>query len=283
MRIHFFVNPQRPDAVEAAIRAIAFVREREVEVGSEESTADILGIPGIARNIVGQADLIATFGGDGTLIRAADLASEFGTPVLGVYFGRFGFVTQCQPSDVGATLSEFFDQASAFEERMMLQCELRRNGQVVATLHALNDIALQREATARMMSFRVEVDGLFVTSYPADGVILATPTGSTAYNLSAGGPIVDPRVQGILLNPLAPHTLSSRPLILHPNSEIVLTVVTEGDSVLSVDGQGRLHVLSGDEVRVTKSERVTKLVCVEPYDFLKKLSERLLWSQSILG
>ncbi|MEQ1936278.1 MAG: hypothetical protein ABL962_20680, partial [Fimbriimonadaceae bacterium] len=117
----------------------------------------------------------------------------------------------------------------------------------------------------------------------ADGVILATPTGSTAYNLSAGGPIVDPRVQGILLNPLAPHTLSSRPLLLHPESEIVLRVVTEGDSVLSVDGQGRLHVLSGDEVRVKKSSRVTKLLCVEPHDFLKKLSERLLWSQSILG
>ncbi|MEQ1934065.1 MAG: NAD(+)/NADH kinase, partial [Fimbriimonadaceae bacterium] len=132
MRIHFFVNPQRPDAVEAAIRAIAFVRERGVELGSEESTHELLGVPAIARHEVGRADLIATFGGDGTLIRAADLASEFGTPVLGVYFGRFGFVTQCMPSEVGVTLSQFFDNACEFEDRMMLECELRRNGQTVA-------------------------------------------------------------------------------------------------------------------------------------------------------
>ncbi len=283
MRVHFLVNPQRLDAVKAAVEAISFVEKRGHSMATELDTSGLLGIPGLHSRELGQADIMVSFGGDGTLIRAADVCSEFGTPVLGVYFGRFGFVTQCQPSGVEAALMAFFDNQCDFEERMMLQAELVRGGQIVATLHALNEIALQRSITARMMSFSVEVDKHFLTSYPADGFILATPTGSTAYNLSAGGPILDPMVQAIVLTAIAPHTLSARALVLLPDSEITLRVATEGDSILSVDGQGRLHVLSGDEVRVKRSPRMTRLVCAQPGDFLRKLSDRLLWSQSLHG
>lgn len=223
------------------------------------------------------------FGGDGTLIRAADMCSEFGTPILGVYYGRFGFVTQCQGTELGSCLSEFFDGKARFEDRMMLQTELLRGGQVVATLHALNEMALQRAVTARMMVFSVEVDGHFLTSYPADGIIIATPTGSTAYNLSAGGPILDPQVHAIILTAIAPHTLSARPLVLRPDSQVQMTVKTTGDAILSSDGQTRLHLLSGDSVRVTRSPRVTRLMSVDQDDFLTKLGERLFWSQSLLG
>ncbi len=283
MRIHVFVNPQRGDAVEAAIRAIAFVRAHGEEVASEHDTAEILGCPGCDKTEVGNADLILTFGGDGTLIRAASLASEFGTPILGVYFGRFGFVTQCQPSEVGACLSEFFDGTARFEERMMLQVELMRGGHPIATLHALNEIAMQRAVDARMMAFAVEVDGHFLTSYPADGIILCTPTGTTAYNLSVGGPVIHPRLQAITLTAIAPHTLSARPLVLQPEAEVVLTLQTAGDAIISADSHTRLHLLSGDSVRVTRSPRVTRLMSVDKDDFLTKLGERLLWSQSILG
>ncbi len=283
MRIHVFVNPQREDAVQAALKAIAFVRSHGHAVATEHDVADVLGCPGMDKSTVGDAELIITFGGDGTLIRAADLASGFGTPILGVYFGRFGFVTQCQPEEVGACLSEFFDATARFEERMMLQVELLRAGQPVATLHALNEIALQRAVDARMMAFAVEVDGHFLTSYPADGIILCTPTGSTAYNLSVGGPIIHPRLQAITLTAVAPHTLSARPLVLQPESEVVLTLQTVGDAILSADSHTRLHLLSGDAVRVTRSPRVTRLMSVDKDDFLYKLGERLLWSKSILG
>ena len=134
-----------------------------------------------------------------------------------------------------------------------------------------------------MMTFELLVNGKSLTSYPADGILVATPTGSTAYNLSAGGPICDPHVQALVLTALAPHTLSARPLILNPESEIVLKVSTEGDAVLSADGQVRLHILSGDEVRVVRSPRVTNLLTVAKDDFLHKLSDRLFWSQSIIG
>jgi NAD+ kinase len=230
-----------------------------------------------------QCDLVITFGGDGTLIRAAHLCSELGTPILGVYYGRFGFVTQCTNDELGACLSDFFDGRAKIEPRMMLQVDLLRNGKSVATLHALNEMVLQREVMVRMMTFEVMVNGHRLTTYPADGIMVATPTGSTAYNLSAGGPICDPHVQAMVLNALAPHTLSARPLVLNPDSEVLLKVSTEGDAVLSGDGQVRLHILSGDQVRVVRSPRVTNLMTVDKDDFLVKLGSRLFWSQSILG
>lgn len=283
MRIHVVVNPNRLDAVQAAIEAIAIIRGRGIDVATSLDTAEALGVEGRHKTELGDADLMITFGGDGTLIRAADMCSKFGTPILGVYFGRFGFVTQCLPNEVPASLSEFFDDSAQFEERMMLQVDLMRGSQPVATLHALNEITLQRAIDARMLSFAVEVDDHYLTSYPADGIILSTPTGSTAYNLSVGGPIIDPRLEAITLTAIAPHTLSARPLVLRPSCKVVLTVESQGDAILSADSHTRLHLLSGDSVMVTRSPRVTRLISVDREDFLTKLGERLLWSQSILG
>jgi len=169
------------------------------------------------------------------------------------------------------------DGQARLEERMMIEADLMRNGNVLASIHALNETVLQRAATDRMMIFSVIIDDQKVTSYPADGVLVATPTGSTAYNLSVGGPIVDPTLRALILSAIAPHTLSARPLVLKPESVIRLSVQTMGDAVLSVDGQTRFHLLSGDEVRITVSPRVTKLVSVAKDDFLEKLSHRLFY------
>jgi NAD+ kinase len=144
-------------------------------------------------------------------------------------------------------------------------------------------MVVQRAVTVRMLTFCVRVNGNELTTYPADGVIISTATGSTGYNLSAGGPIMDPRVRGLVITALSPHTLSARPLVLHADSEVHLSMKTEGDAVLSADGQARLHLLSGDEVRVKRSPRITKLMTVHPDDFMRKLPQRLFWSQSILG
>ncbi|MBI1755855.1 MAG: NAD(+)/NADH kinase [Fimbriimonas ginsengisoli] len=281
MRIHLLVNPRRPDAVAAAKEASSWLASRSVECAADDESSKLLGVEGVPAAQFADADLVVCFGGDGTLIRAAHLCSERGTPILGVYYGRFGFVTQCQGPELGACLSQFFDGQTPVEERMMIRAELMRGGEPVATIHALNETVLQRAVTVRMMSFEVRVDGRLLTSYPADGVMVSTPTGSTAYNLSAGGPVVDPRVQGLLLTAIAPHTLSARPLVLAPESEIVIRLQTEGEAVLSVDGQSRVHLLSGDEVRIRRSERVTRLLSVEPEDFLIKLGTRLLWSRGI--
>jgi NAD+ kinase len=283
LRINFYINHHRPDALEAAARAASWIASQGHDVGFDQEAASLLKKKAVPSTEFGKCDLVVTFGGDGTLIRASHLCSEFGTPILGVYFGRFGFVTQCTEEGLKSCLSDFFAGKCQVEPRMMLQVDLVRGKKSVATIHALNEIALQREVMVRMMTFEVIVNQHRLTSYPADGITIATPTGSTAYNLSAGGPICDPHVQALVLNALAPHTLSARPLILSPDSEILLRVSTNGDAVLSADGQVRLHILSGDEVRVIRSPRVTNLVTVVPNDFLVKLSSRLFWSQSIIG
>ncbi|MFI5385481.1 MAG: NAD(+)/NADH kinase [Fimbriimonadales bacterium] len=283
MKIHLLVNTQRADALEAAARAASSLAERRVKVGVDHETSHSLGLPEVRDDEFGCCDLVVSFGGDGTLIRAAHLCSERGTPILGVYYGRFGFVTQCLGAELGTCLSAFFDGKSTIEPRMMLETELIRGGKVIATVHSLNEVVVQRAVTAQMMTFSVRVDGKKLTSYPADGVMIATPTGSTAYNLSAGGPILDPRVQAMVLTAIAPHTLSARPLVLTPDSEIRLDVTADGEAVLSADAQTRLHLLSNDEIRVIKSPRVTNLLCVDKHDFLNKLAERLSWSQSIFG
>lgn len=283
MRIHLLANVHRLDAVEAAKECVTWIRQRDLQVAADAETASVLSVPSVEPENFNQCDLAICFGGDGTLIRAAHLCAERGTPILGVYFGRFGFVTQCKPSEIGVSMSEFLDGQSKFEDRMMLQAELIRGGHVVTSLHALNEVTLQRDVTARMLSFQIDIDGRELTSYPADGVLVSTPTGSTAYNLSAGGPIVDPRIQAMILVAIAPHTLSARPLVLRPDSEVVLTIQTVGHAVLSADSQSRLHLLSGDALRITRSPRVTRLLSVDSHDFLVKLGEKLLWSQGLVG
>ncbi len=283
MRIHLLVNGHRADAVQAAKEAAVWLKGQGVEVGAERDSAPILGLDSVEPTRFSECDLAITFGGDGTLIRAAHLCSERGTPILGVYYGRFGFVTQCLNDRLVECLKSFLGGDAKIEQRMMLQVDLLRAGKSIASIHALNEMVLQREVMMRMMTFEVNINGKRLTSYPADGVLVSTPTGSTAYNLSSGGPICDPHVQALVLTALAPHTLSARPLVLNPDSEILINVSTNGDAVLSADGQVRLHILSGDQVRVVKSNRVTNLVTVEKDDFLLKLSNRLFWSQSILG
>ncbi|MHB8635322.1 MAG: NAD(+)/NADH kinase [Fimbriimonadaceae bacterium] len=283
MRVHLLLNHARKDAVAAARKARDILASKGVMVACDPESAGLLELEAVPAEAFSGCDLVVSFGGDGTLIRAAHWCSEKGTPILGVYYGRFGFVTQCTGDELEDCLRQFIDGSARIEERMMIQTDLLRAGKSVATIHSLNEMVVQRAVTVRMLTFGVRVDGNELTTYPADGVIISTATGSTGYNLSAGGPILDPRVRGLLLTALAPHTLSARPLVLHADSEVHLTLQSEGEAVLSADGQARLHLLSGDEVRVRKSPRVTRLMTVQPDDFLRKLPQRLFWSQSILA
>ncbi len=280
MRVHTVVNLFRKDAVEAAKRTFDGLLARGIEVGADSDSAVILDIPSVSAENLGQADLMITFGGDGTLIRAAHMCAEVGTPILGVYFGRFGFVTQCMPDDVESTLDAFLEDRHTIEERMMVQTELIREGRTVATLHSLNEAVVQRSATTRILTFDVRVNGARLSRYPADGVMVSTPTGSTAYSLSAGGPVIHPKMDCMLITAIMPHTLSARPLVLMPDATVDIQVETRGDAVLSCDGASRLHLLSGDMVRVTRSPRSTRLLTVDPHDFLSKLANRFQWSKS---
>jgi NAD+ kinase len=281
VRVHFLVNTHRQDAISAAQKAAEALTERGVELGIENTASEVTGIPGIKPELMGDCDLAVTFGGDGTLIRASHFCSAKGTPILGVYYGRFGFVTQCDPKELGAALSQVLDGKAEFETRMMLQATLLRQGRELTTVHCLNEATVQRAVDTRMLNFEIQVDGKFLTQYPADGVIIATPTGSTGYNLSAGGPIIDPSLEVLALSAIAPHTLSARPIILASNAVIEVAIETRGDAILSADGQYRFQVFNGDHVRVTRSERVTRLVSLGDDEFLSKLTDRLLWAKPL--
>lgn len=275
------VNVQRHDAVDCAIAVAQWLKDKGAEVAAEHDVCKVLNVDSVSRQQIGLADLMISFGGDGTLIRAADLCSEYGTPILGVSFGTFGFVTQCLGEQVIDVLEHFLTGQVQFEERLMLQAELIRNHQVVTTIHSLNEVVIQRTPPTPMMVYRVTIDGLKVASYPADGIMIAAPTGSTGYNLSAGGPIVDPELQAFNLTAISPHTLSSRPLVLKPNRVVEISLIKKGDNVLSADGKLRLHLLSGDVVRISKSPRTTRMVHVADSDFTSKLKGLLFWSQSV--
>ena len=274
----------RSDAIEAAQWAARWLFEHgQIEVVAEEAVALEINVKPASNQEIALSNLVIAFGGDGTIIRAAHICSEVGTPILGVHFGRFGFVTQCAPDELGSALSAFIDGEHLVEKRMMLKTDLVRGDKTVATIHTLNESVLQRIVTDRMLTFEVTVNGHHLTSYPADGVMVSTPTGSTGYNLSVGGPVVDPTVQALILVALAPHTLSARPLVLAADSVVRLTLETGGDAVLSGDGQTRLHLLPKDFVEIRQSDRTTNLVTIQNEDFLHKLRDRLFWSQSILG
>lgn len=281
MRVHLLVNLHRTDAIEAARSASKWLHAQGFETATDHDGSHHLHIQAVDNAAFGEADLVICFGGDGTLIRGAYLCSATGTPILGVYYGRFGFVTQASGREVKACVRDFFDKKLEIEERMMLQAELIRGDESVASIHALNETVLQRAADVNMLTFDVEIDGRHLATYPADGVMVATPTGSTGYNLSAGGPIVDPKVQALILTAVSPHTLGTRPLVLQSSSEVQFRVTTRGEAVLTADGQTRFHLLTADKIRITKSPRVTRLVSVEKQDFLIKVSERMFWSHSM--
>lgn len=279
MRIHLVVNTHRLDAVSAAKSCAKWLGERDIETGADAESARLIGCEAVASDKLGEADLVVTYGGDGTLIRAAQYCSERSTPLLGVYYGRFGFVTQCLGAEVQQCLEHFFEGKAQIESRMMLQTDLVRGGEVLLTLHSLNELVMQRGVAVRIMNFSVFVDGEHLTTYPADGVMVSTPTGSTGYNLSAGGPIIVPGVEAMLVTPLAPHTLVARSVVLPVDSQVKLVAESHGEAVLSADSQVRLHLISGDEVRVKKSPRITRLIAPRKNDFLTKLRSRVFTAE----
>jgi NAD+ kinase len=223
---------------------------------------------------------VIVLGGDGTLLAAARAVSASGIPILGVNLGSLGFLTEVPLAELYSTIDALDRDRCTTEPRSMLRCQLLRAGCCVDEFEALNDVVVNKSAIARLANLDLYVDQMFVSSYKADGLIIATPTGSTAYSLSAGGPILAPAVNAFVITPVSPHSLSHRPLVVRDTAEITVQVNTEEEEAfLSVDGQVGVKVVHGDRVTCRKSEHAVKLLRMKK-SFFDVLRTKLKWGQT---
>lgn len=228
-----------------------------------------------------QIDALITLGGDGTLLRGAKLLGGRSVPIIGVNLGRLGFLTSCSSSEVESALRRFVAGDYTAESRMTLAATTDAGpGTSVAAERwlALNDFVLHKGGFARVVRLSISIDGERMGTYAADGIVVATPTGSTAYSLSAGGPIVTPRLESIVITPISAHTLGIRPLVVHPDSEIVLQGEDGPDELLlTVDGQGGTEVTRGERLLIRRSKAPVTLVRFPPDTFFSRIRQKLGW------
>jgi len=281
------VNPEKQDALNLASELADWLAARDVSVLIEQEPAKLINRQDISADAdsVSSTDLVVVLGGDGTILRAARAAGPKGTPVLGVHFGQYGFITEIHPHNAKAALERTLAGDYDISERMMLEVTLIRDGKEIGRYAALNDVVVAKGPLARLLNLRTYVCERYIATYAADGIIVSTPTGSTAYSLSAGGPVVNPHVDVLIVTPICPHTLSARSLVA-PGTESVqiVTECEEGDVVtLTVDGQIGVELLSSDKVDVVRAPFSAKIVVWDPWSFYEKLQSRLRWGERFSG
>ena len=267
------------------------LHERGVEVLVEEATAklsDTEGDQGVwARcrypEIGERADAAIVLGGDGTMLNAARRLSRYCVPLVGINQGRLGFMTDIARSDMLASMDDLLNGRFTPENRMLLAAEVIRDGKEMASNMALNDVVVDKGAIGRMIEFELFIDGEFIYNLRSDGLIVSTPTGSTAYSMSAGGPILNPTLTGIALVPLCPHALTNRPIIVNDNTDIELRIVYADDPRVHFDGQVTLDLLPGDSVRLRRSEHKICFLHPPGYSYFAMLRQKLQWSERPKG
>ncbi len=273
-------NCRRDAAIDCALDLYRCLTGKQIRVVLPRDLAQVLELPdlGVDPDTLGQCGMIVALGGDGTLLAANRVASPYGTPILGVHVGgpgSFGFLTEITPPHACEAVEAVLAGQFSMDIRLMVECEVTRDGTVVARLSGLNDLVVRGQA--RMLKMRVEVSETLIATYAADGIIVATPTGSTAYNLAAGGPIVSPTVDTVLVTPICPHTLNVRTLLVGVTDAIrVVIQSSERDPMqLTVDGQIAFPVETGDELLFHQSPLQARFITLDRGNFFQKLQTRL--------
>lgn len=260
------------------------LKEAGVEVLIEDGTAMDVNSHGYAvvdyEALGNRADVAVVIGGDGTMLNAARSLAEYNVPLVGVNQGRLGFMTDLAREDMRAGIAQLLDGKFAVERRFLLDVAVVREGVSQCNALALNDVVVNKGDIGRMIELEVKVDGEFLYVLRADGMIVATPTGSTAYALSANGPILHPAVAGIAVVPLCPHALSYRPITIADRSVVELTLVPPHEARVHFDGQARFDALAGDCVRIGRSRHCVTLLHPPTYSYFAMLREKLHWSAS---
>jgi NAD+ kinase len=262
---------------------------RDLDVILEDRLADVVSDHGrrvaTCEDIGREADLVVVLGGDGSLLSAARILAQFDTPVVGVNRGRLGFLTDISPDELAEQIPAVLDGQYESEQRFLLDAEVRRKGEVLGRADALNDVVVNSGTTARMIEFELHVDDTFVYRQRADGLIVSTPTGSTAYSLSGGGPIMHPALDAVVLVPMFPHALSSRPIVVDGNSEIRVDILDRNriHPPVTCDGQVNMKAAPGDSVHISKKPHRMTLLHPIGHSFYASCRDKLRWSNALVN
>jgi NAD+ kinase len=277
-------RPRRTILAEIVPPLLAWFKERGVATRIDAETATPLnhGETGKTRHQIAQeADLLLVLGGDGTLLAAAREAAPRGIPILPINLGGLGFLTSFTMEELYPALEDALAGRAAISERVLLLVERTQAGNTLTEQRVLNETVVHKGTLARMIELELYIDGGFVCRYRADGLIVATPTGSTAYSMSAGGPIVHPAVESILITPICPHTLSDRPVVVQDGSKIELRMAENSDSVfLTLDGQTGVPLQASDRIRITRAAERLKLIHPANKTYFEILRNKLKWGEA---
>jgi NAD+ kinase len=276
--IGLVLNINKKDAFIVVEKVIRLLKEKGVSYLIDKESAQILGEYKKGADYLllrEKVDVILLFGGDGTFLHTAHNFIGANIPLLGINLGRLGFLTEIEISELEYTLQNLIEKNYCIEKRMLLEAKIIRNNREIYNGFALNDIVINRGARSRMISVELFINDEFINIYRADGIIMATPTGSTAYSLSAGGPIVNPRIRAILITPICPHSLLLRPMVISDLERIKVIISGEENMKITADGRNDLNLLTGDIVNVSASDKEISLVKLADRTFYSILHKKM--------
>jgi NAD+ kinase len=282
-KVGIISKPKKVEIRDIVPPLLEWLCQRHIEVCIDKETGDIINTSQhcLTRNeMPGEVDLLIVLGGDGTLLATARAVNRKPVPILAVNLGGLGFLTVITQEELYPTLENVLRGEYRNERRVQLEGSLIRADEVITSFLALNDAVLNKGAISRILDFELRVDGQFVSSYKSDGLIVSTPTGSTAYCLAAGGPITVPTVGAFIVTPICAHTLTQRPLVLPDTASIEIAVTTHREvAYLTVDGQVGIATHSDDRVRLKKAESYVELIQPSTKDYFKILRQKLKWGE----
>ena len=276
------IKRNKPEALSFAREIVGWLSARGVRVLVEKEVAEQVGTPDhIERDdIPSNADLLIVLGGDGTLLSVARLSRVGSIPVLGINLGGMGFLTEISKEEIFPVLDKVLAGDFETEQRQMLKAAIYRQGELVGENTVLNDIVINKGALARIIDLETHIDGAYLTTFKADGLILATPTGSTAYSLAAGGPIVYPSLNSIIVNPICPHTITNRPLVVPDTATVKVILKTNNQNVhITLDGQVGMPLQGGDVVEANKAPSQIQLIRSPYKTYFELLRTKLRWGE----
>lgn len=275
--IGLVVNWSKSKAIEVANDLVSWFLAKGTKVSLQQNQFNtIKNTRVLDRSTVSDVDCILVLGGDGTLLNTAGEYADSSVPLLGINFGQLGFLTSLELSDLYDGLEELLKGNYSVESRMMLEAQVIRKEKLVKNFYALNDIVVTKGAFSRIIQLKTFISDQYIDTFPADGIIISTSTGSTAYSLSAGGPIVAPDLEVMIITPICPHNLYSRPMVISPYQDVIITLVSpKAEVMLTVDGQQGFQLNVNDQIKITKAPFHTQIIRFPKRSFFDILREKL--------